>query len=137
MDGFEWTGSDISLPPIAGDGWCMRNAICAFFQWPEGSSNWDAFTGAVTGADMDRMLDHLDLELLDPLYPPHRDILNLDPDQSAIACWRLNSLGWDHVIYQSKMSDISTLPVSYWGHGPELYGYIVRRRPDAGQKPPE
>ena len=65
MDGFRWF-TTAPAPRRAGNGWCVRDALCELYGWAPGSKNWRTFVVEYPeGKDIERLVQHLGLVWLD------------------------------------------------------------------------
>lgn len=133
MAGFEWTPRKIDPAQAAlpGDLWCVRDSVCALMGWPPASAEWHRFIEAPDGpADMERLLEHLNLVAYDPEYPDHAKSLAEALDHPGIACYKLHRIGMEHCMYQPHLRHFVSLPVQYLDTdpNPELFQIIVEVR---------
>jgi hypothetical protein len=101
MHGFEWRDREAPPSPLGEDaGWCVRNAFCALFGWPEESPDWAAFIPDVTVADVLRLIDHVGVVQFPPGMPPHPGL----EDHPGVAIYKLDRFPrYYHCDYQPNV----------------------------------
>jgi hypothetical protein len=134
MAGFKWSVRDpkrrVQVSTLAGDGWCARDAFCALFDWETGGPDWSAFVEGVEPQDMKRLEKHLALEGFDPDIQPDKWRLVFPGGHPGIACWKIQPLRMEHVVYEPDLRYVRPLPAQYASFRPELFRILVDiRRP--------
>jgi hypothetical protein len=133
MAGFVWTPRQISPEHrrVPGDLWCLRDAFCELFGWPEGSDDWRAFIEAPQADDVPRLIEFLGLKEYDPEYPLDARFLSALLDHPGIAFYEIPSLNIGHCIFEPHLRYMRGLDAAYRAYQPELFRVV----PDSNQPP--
>jgi hypothetical protein len=126
MAGFIWNHPAGRLPPgMPGDGWCVRDAMCALFGWPAGSAEWRAFVEGPHPEDMSRLEAHLGLVHVDTDLPADVTWFYTNNSHPGLLILNIDAFRRGHVIYSSDLRQFTGIPQPYRALGATLRGFLV------------
>jgi hypothetical protein len=109
MDGFAWSPAPHYVPTLPDeDGWCVRDAFCALFEWAYASPEWRRFREGPAGRDVSRLAERLGLTTFE--RPRDWDELFRRSAHPGIAWFVFPAFRKAHMIY---MPDVRLL-VYHW-----------------------